>query len=148
MKTTRPAPVSAMFLHEFNDVFIFISSTTLEAEINTLIDTIGYQKSDVSKHSSDDFLSVAEMLGSWQNGNIEYQLSGDDIKTLLDLFSVAQKMIFSHRLFQLKNLIHQQKQVRFGDTYAVPQSWSHRWYELVAGRVLHADVICLDVDQY
>lgn len=148
MKTTRPAPVSAAYLHGQNDGFIIISSTMLLSELSAFLKALKVDKSDIREpDNSEELPQLAETV-AWQVvENVLPPSSATLCKQIGDLdHQIQEKLAF--RLYQLKRLIATLKRNHPADTYLVPPNWNRRWFELLCGRVLFADVSVLDADSY
>lgn len=148
MRTTRTAPVTASWLHADTDAYIVISSTMLEREISTFEKALSVDIDDMVLPDNDvAFLSVVELLEPLLGESVGAPCS-DGLNKLVSCLEHTVQQLLMYRLQQLRSVIVQQKQHRYGDTYLVSPCWHRRWLDLIAGRMLHADVICLDVDVF
>ncbi|AUZ85815.1 hypothetical protein [Methylophaga nitratireducenticrescens] len=145
---TRPAPVDSMFLHMFNDSFIFISSSTLEAEMQIFENALALDS--IASVKPDDevvFESLAELIQQ-QLASCVLPPSIEQLRVLLSFLPLQDRQFLMHRLQQLSLAMKSKKRFHLGDTFLMSPTFHHRWFELIAGRVLHADVICLDMDDF
>lgn len=147
---TRPHPVSASFLHSWNDAYIVISSSMIENEISVFLKALEIGKKDIQEPDNDMVLpQLAEQFALLTAENVLPPEVGT-LRRQIHALELDQKslgvMVF--RLYQLSRLIREQKRHHLADTYLVPPNWNRRWFELMCGRVLFADVIDLNADAF
>ncbi|MEX0615251.1 MAG: hypothetical protein WD177_05000, partial [Methylophaga sp.] len=139
-------PVDAGFMHAFNDAFIFISSASLEAEIEVFSEALGLQSKSIRRPENfQEVESVVEQLSSLLSENVlppQCLFLGEQLSGLDE----HSKQLIQYRMKQLSAVIESNRNCRYGDTYVVSPSWCRRWLDLIACRLLHADVICFDLD--